>query len=82
MLAYGLARVLKETFGLRTYVREGDAGENVVEVHDSLEPDRLRALQEFAESQGWEVGTRYDYAGQLVELTAVEDLSNREEVNA
>jgi hypothetical protein len=74
MMAYSLAKLLKETFGLRTYVKERheDTDQLVIQVLETLQPPRLRAVQEFAEDQGWEIGTRYDPGGHTVELTEIE----------
>jgi hypothetical protein len=73
MKAYGLVRLLKETFGISSYVRDGDGPTDppIIEIQDGLMPRRLRALQEFAEEKGWEVGTTYEYGGHTVELTEI-----------
>ena len=71
MKAYGLSKVLEWTLGLRTFVREGDNGNAVVEIHDSLEPHRLKALQELVEGRGWQVGTNYTNREHSVQLTQI-----------
>lgn len=71
MKAYGLARVLRDSFGLKTYVRaeDDDEAQSTIEVHSTLEPPRLRRLQEVAEENGWEVGFRVSFYEEVLELT-------------
>jgi len=59
MKAYGLAKIIREDFGVKTHVTEDYDGTTVVEIHSNLAPDQLAKLDKAIDEIGWLRWYRY-----------------------